>query len=364
MTEFVFANFFKILKRYTNQTISNLEFAYFLFEKVNKDMDDKKTELRINKSQVSRILNRTDDVPTRVRKYYCDKKNFYLIDNLFEEFLNERFEEGMEDELADELRNLYTKDLSFDKKARKYLDSYKDDDYSTYFAQIFVEVLKRNNKLCSAPITIFSKGETSINVITDDLLKIAFTDKYIPRKKIIVIPVNTSFDTKVTDPDNLVQCVSPLTLHGKWIKKMEEKGYSESDINDLIQESLRVKYIDETKPFPIGTIAILKNNNTYFYLFAISIFDENAVAHSDLELFQNALDSLISFYNKNGQGYPIYIPLMGTGRSRLHLSNKESYELIKNKFINKINDILGNINIVIYSHGRIDMEELLNGLEN
>jgi len=106
MSEFVFANFFKIFKKYINKSISNHEFAYFLFCKVNKDNDDQKTELKINDSQVSRIINRVDDVPVRVRNYYCDTKNRSETIELFEEYLDDRFEEGKEDDISDELREL------------------------------------------------------------------------------------------------------------------------------------------------------------------------------------------------------------------------------------------------------------------
>ena len=361
MTEFVFANFFKIVKKYTNQKYSDLDFMYFLFGKVNKEKDDERTELKLNKSQVSRILNRIDDVPKRVRNYYCDSKNNEELSELFEEYLDERFEQGKEDALLDELHNLYINDTSVDEGVKNLLDCFYEDDYSTFYAEVFKEVLKRNNKLSSFVINIYSKGNTSVNLIVDDLLKIAFLAKYIPGKKIIVIPVDTTFDMQLTEPDECIQHVSEKTLHGKWILKMKEKGKSDKDLNDLVRTSLRYRYGVNDGEYPVGSIAVVRYKETYFYLLAISIFNEQGIAFSNIELFDKAIDSLLSYYNSNGQGYPLYIPLMGTGMTRLNLNHLESYKIIKERIINNIDKLSGNINIIVYTKDKREMERIIYG---
>ena len=363
MSEFVFANFYEIIKKYTNQKYSDLEFMYFLFGKVNKNKDDEKTELKINKSQVSRILKRTDDVPKRIRNFYCDSKNKVDLYDLFDEFLNDRFEECKEDELAEELQELYIDDQLLDTKIKDYLDGYCNDDFSTYFGEIFKEVLRRDNRLSSSAICIYSKGNTSVNLMVDDLMRIAFNDKYIPGKKIVVIPVNTTFDMVLTNPDEPIQHVSELTIHGKWIQKMSEKGKSSKNLKDLIQLSLQHKFSNNDGEYPVGAIAVIKYKDVYFYLLAISIFDEMGTAHSTIELFDSALEQLLSYYNSNGQGHPIYIPLMGTGMTRLNLTHSESYKIIKEKILSRIDKMSGNISIVIYTKDKEKMEDIFNGLQ-
>lgn len=332
---------------------------YFLFGKVNKDKDDERTELRINKSQVSRILKRTDDVPKRIRNFYCDSKNSEEINELFEEFLDDRFEEGKEDDLSEDLQALYLNDDSLDERIKNNLNEYSDDDFSTYFAEIFREVLKRNNKLSSSAIYIYSKGNTSVNVMVDDLIKIAFTEKYMPGKKIVVIPVNTTFDMIVSNLDEPIQHVSELTLHGKWIQKMIEKGKSRNDLDDLIQTSIEHRTPSNNGLYPIGSIAVIKYRDVYFYLLAVSEFNMMGVAYSNFEFYNFALDSLLSYYNNNGQGYPIYIPLIGTGMARLNMSHIDSYKRIKEKILSKIDKMAGNINIVVYTKDKEKMEDVL-----
>ena len=53
-----------------------------------------------------------------------------------------------------------------------------------------------------------------------------------------------------------------------------------------------------------------------FILLALSEFDENNKAQSSKDEVIKSLRSLLEFYDVNGQGYQMYITLMGTGRSR------------------------------------------------
>ena len=59
---------------------------------------------------------------------------------------------------------------------------------------------------------------SNVIIIYGDILKIAFPKKD-RGKKIVVIPVNTCFDTVVGQG-----LVSQNTIHGKWIKGMEKRG--------------------------------------------------------------------------------------------------------------------------------------------
>ncbi len=67
----------------------------------------------------------------------------------------------------------------------------------------------------------WSNGDGKINICYADIMKISFPRKS-KGKKIVVIPVNTSFDTIVDE--NLASCDRPLvsatTVHGLWLKNM------------------------------------------------------------------------------------------------------------------------------------------------
>jgi hypothetical protein len=82
-------------------------------------------------------------------------------------------------------------------------------------------------------------------------------------------------------------------------------------------------------------------------LWAISEFDEKNRAQSTQEIIKNALESLLEFYDAYGQGADMYIPLVGTGRSRANMTHQESYNLIKRVVIENENKVHGNITIVV-----------------
>lgn len=56
---------------------------------------------------------------------------------------------------------------------------------------------------------------------------------------------------------------------------------------------------------------------------------------------------MLEFYDCKGQGYELYLPLVGTGRSRAGLSYQESYNLIKKVLLENEGQIQGHITIVV-----------------
>ena len=58
---------------------------------------------------------------------------------------------------------------------------------------------------------------------------------------------------------------------------------------------------------------------------------------------------LVEFYNSKGQGYPIYIPLMGTNLSRAGLSHELAYKKMISILELESNNIHGSVNVVIYN---------------
>ena len=86
-----------------------------------------------------------------------------------------------------------------------------------------------------------------------------------------------------------------------------------------------------------------------YYLLALSEFDENLNAQCSKENFVSCIQSLISFYDRNGQGNPIYLPLMGTGLSRVNLSQEESLSIIVNMLKLNRDKIHGEVSVVVFS---------------
>jgi len=216
----------------------------------------------------------------------------------------------------------------------------------------FIVVILKNKKL-------WANGKNKVLAFYGDIFKITSKQE----KKIVVIPVNDTFETTVDD--DLVQdkpLVSLTTIHGQWIKYMNSKGIDSKTLSTMISDNLKNRKIEPIKiytseeknrgnkeSYELGTIATINGeNNTTFYLIAISKFDENNKANSSRKKIRNCVDELIEFYDTNGQGYQIFIPLFGTDRSRADLNHQQAFKIIKNAVLTNEKSIHGIINIVVY----------------
>lgn len=213
---------------------------------------------------------------------------------------------------------------------------------------------------------VFSTSQGKLTIKYDDLWRIAFTKCPLKnkKKKIVVVGVNTTFDTVVDEALSKIDkpLVSIKTLHGQWIKKMEEQNISSKDINEAIQNNLKQQQIKpitslkkdrgNTDVYSKGTIAVYEYKNTIFYLIALSEFDENNNAQNSRAELTNTIETLINYYNQKGQGYDIYIPILGTGLSRTNVSAEESLETITSEIKLNKSKIYGNVNIIVYEKDR------------
>ena len=192
---------------------------------------------------------------------------------------------------------------------------------------------------------VLEQGTGKIKAIYGDIIKICF-------------PVNTCFDTIVGDG-----VVSAKTIHGQWIKNMNKHGVSTAKLDEIIDQAIIEQGLQPTKVytqkekskgklvrFPIGTVLpIAGANGLTYYLLALSEFDENLNAQCSKEDFVGCIQALISFYDKNGQGNPAYLPLMGTGLSRVNISQSESLNIIVNMLKLNRDKIHGELDVVVYS---------------
>lgn len=204
---------------------------------------------------------------------------------------------------------------------------------------------------------VWEQGTGKIKAIYGDIIKISFPKKD-KGEKIVVIPVNTCFDTIVGDG-----VVSAKTIHGQWIKNMNKHGVSTAKLDEIIDQAIIEQGLQPTKVytqkekskgklvrFPIGTVLPIAGvNGLTYYLLALSEFDENLNAQCSKEDFVGCIQSLISFYDKNGQGNPAYLPLMGTGLSRVNISQSESLNIIVNMLKLNRDKIHGELDVVVYS---------------
>lgn len=214
---------------------------------------------------------------------------------------------------------------------------------------------------------IFSNGNGKLVVEYGDLWKIAFpSTPFLEKdsKKIVVVSVNTAFDT-IVDEDNLDKIQKPLvsakSMHGQWIKKMQKCGADSEKLNQAIQDNLRCQGIQPVKElnrsqkergnlacYEKGTIAVYTYNSTIFYLLALSEFDENNNAQNTREELNKTIGDLAEYYDKCGQGYELYLPLLGPGLSRTEITPAESLQTMVSYFKMHRSEIHGNIKIIVY----------------
>lgn len=217
---------------------------------------------------------------------------------------------------------------------------------------------------------VFKTNQGKLSLRYADLWKIAFpVFSFFKKadKKIIVVGVNTSFDTIVDEDIAAVKnpLVSPKTIHGQWIKKMNECGVSAEELNRAIHENLEKQGIVPIKRlnrankergnldcYEKGTIAVYRYDNIFFYLLALSEFDEKNNARNTKEELIKTIEKLIQYYDSNGQGYDIYVPLLGTGKSRTDISSEEALLIISSYFRIHKDKVQSDVNVIVYNKQR------------
>ena len=209
---------------------------------------------------------------------------------------------------------------------------------------------------------IWSKSDGSLFACYGDLFKIG---RRANEQPLCVIPVNTAFDTQVHACDSSIgkPLVAPNTLHGMWLKRMEGAGLDAAAIDRAIDESLSntepTQTLDKSQKergnlveYPVGTIARVPAGDATYFLVALSEFDENNMARSGKDNLIRCLEEVLREYDRSGQGNDLYIPLMGTGRSRMGMTHAESLEVTISCCVLHSELIHGNVHIVVHDRDR------------
>lgn len=171
----------------------------------------------------------------------------------------------------------------------------------------------------------------------------------------IIIPVNRCFDTIV---DN--ELVSESTIHGMAFKKLYSLGlFSEQTLRDEIDRKLlHTEYAPlpigkkprgNLKRYPVGTVVdIAVNDNTHYFLWALSTFDERLKARTSMQDYSLAVQRLIESCNNDSEGFPVLLPLVGTGLSRTKKEQCDVLNYLISAFTLNRNEINSDIHIVIH----------------
>lgn len=170
----------------------------------------------------------------------------------------------------------------------------------------------------------------------------------------IVIPVNRCFDTVV---DN--HLISERTLHGIAFKQLYEKNiYTEDSLNSKIQQLLVYKKFENLseydkpvgnrKRYPVGTVVDLPGaEGEHYLLWALSSFNSELKAHTSMQDYALAIQKLVEACNVESEGFPILIPVVGTGLSRTKKEQCDVISYLLNAFRLNKSEINCDIHIVV-----------------
>lgn len=209
--------------------------------------------------------------------------------------------------------------------------------------------------------TIVDETQLSVILRYGNLWKYGFP-RFCKKKRIVVVNVNTAFDTIVDPPEVHKPLVSARTVHGQWIEQMVKRGVSLDNLNIEIKKSLVEQRIvpstvhnkdrGNADIYPRGTIALYQYKNTTFYLLALSEFDEKNNAQNTQEELRKTILKLIEFIGNYSQGYDVYIPVMGSGNSRTGIDDQTALELLSSNLKLNRNNLRGKISVVVYEGNR------------
>jgi len=301
--------------------------------------------LSLDKSRTSRILAGKDDVPVALRRSLHKTNLEHEAAKRYIHFIDDYIDPLAHDLIIREVIALVEENETL----RASLES-ATENLSSFLARSVYEAIKASNNQQTKKI-LWKSGPDSIELVTGDVLRYGFRNRS-KRKCIVVIPVNTTFETRITRrfEGNRIHLVSDSTLHGQWLARIIDTKVNTKNLSKRITRSLKRQGFsaDACNEYPIGSIAEIETTNAVYYLLAVSRFEKDNVAHSTSESIFRALTSLAVHYDARGQGNPLYIPLIGTGRSRSGITPKESLNLIKQAFLHDGRGLYGNVHIVVH----------------
>lgn len=163
-------------------------------------------------------------------------------------------------------------------------------------------------------------------------------------RRSICFAVNRCFDTIV---DNVI--ISASTIHGSTFKKLYDNGiFTPDTLNSAIQSSISpgAKYealsknqkpLGNLKRYEVGTGAdITIFESLHYFLIGLGKMDENLKNKADVSEYCLAVQKMIEFFDTCSQGFPVLMPIIGAGLSRLGQNPKELLRYIIQSFaINK-----------------------------
>jgi len=191
------------------------------------------------------------------------------------------------------------------------------------------------------PITIISLisiayGACRMWKISSAVIKVPTTDTKIEvlfgnlfaQEGLRGIGMTRYFESEIGTP------VSEISLHGQFLQQFSKdrtKGFDEQlaeQLEGVPSEDVE-KITGKTKPYPIGTTALIECKGDKYIVFAFAEADQKTCkASSDLNKMGIAMRGLWARARIEAGGHPLNIPLIGSGLSGIGLPARELLNLI------------------------------------
>ena len=180
------------------------------------------------------------------------------------------------------------------------------------------------------------------------------------QKHYICFAVNRCYDTEVND-----RLISSTTIHGIALNKLYKQNiYNPATLNTAIQSSIHAATPPmvvnrEEKPegnlnrYEVGSYANISiDENLNYIMLGLSWINSNLNAQTSKAEYVLAIQKMIESFDNESQGYPVLMPIVGTGRSRADLKEREALEYIIEAFRINQNKITSDIYIVVHESAK------------
>ncbi len=353
------ASLVKTAKRYAfNTSISNVELINAVLEPYVDAAGVKArggADFYLDKHRTSKILNGEAEVPLALRRvnlqHGLEGRVAAECAVLFDETIDPSLFEGLKEDVL----SLVNGDGARQAQIRCRLA--EKDSPEGFFAAALVGAIGEGN-LRNDGDCIWKKGSGSLCWRSGDLFRFGFGNRRKARN-LVVIPVDRSFNMHVTRNYEGVDVkeISERSVHGQWLSRMALSGVLENEVKERVEAALCASGFerDETGLYPLGAVAAIDARNATYLLLAISKFNEKGMAEATKEDIEACLISLLRYYDENGQGADLYLPLIGTGLSRSRLDKAEAFELIRNVVTEQSSFVGGKVTIVLLPEDAVNI---------
>lgn len=175
----------------------------------------------------------------------------------------------------------------------------------------------------------------------------------------IVVPVNRCYDTIIDD-----FVISSNSVHGQIMQYLFQNDLiSKEELDRNIEKSMKEQNIEaenigndvsiggkskgKYKRYPVGSVALVVIDTVRFHFIAFSKIEKNKTATTkDLD-YLIVLNQIVENIWKNSNGSPIYMPLIGSGLSKLNYDSNQLLKFMIQFFELHKNKLNSNVTIMI-----------------